>query len=189
VANVPWTESAGTWFLRSAGQTWTVPGGEVGTDFAEDSSGSAFVGSIGSITFDSTPDMVADVMTWLGSPASNYGWMIKTEDESLEKTAARFSARENPNTSPELTVEYTVPPPPPQIISVNVEGTNFCVNFQGVASNIYVLEGRDEIDSGEWMPITGLLAETDGPQKLCDPLIGPKRFYRVGVLWLGWPGF
>jgi hypothetical protein len=186
---VPWTESAGTWFIRSAGQNWIEPGGAAGTDYAEDSSGNAFVGGIGAVTFDSTTGLVANVTAWLNSPASNNGWLIKTEDESVEFTAGRFSARENPNTAPQLTVEYTVPPPPPQIDFVSIEGTNFCVNFQGVASNIYVLESREDIASGDWMPITGLLAETDGPQKLCDPLIGPKRFYRVGVLWLGWPGF
>ena len=186
---VPWTESASTWFVRSAGQNWAAPGGAPGTDYAEDSSGNSFIGGTGSATFESTTGLVADVTSWLNLPASNNGWLIKTENESVEKTAGRFGARENPNTSPQLTVQYTVPPPPPQINFVSIEDTNFCVNFQGVGGNIYVLESRADIESGDWATVGGLVAEADGPQQLCDPLIGPKRFYRVGVLWLGWPGF
>jgi len=186
---VPWAESAGTWFVRSAGQNWATPGGAAGTDYAEDSSGNTFVGGTGATTFETTTGLVADVTAWLNSPTSNYGWLIKTEDESVEKTAGRFSAREHPNTSPQLTVQYTVPPPPPQIDSVSIEGTNFCVNFQGVAGSIYVLESRADIESGDWAMVAGLVAEADGPQQLCHPLIGPKRFYRLGVLWLGWPVF
>ncbi len=186
---VPWTESASTWFVRSAGQNWATPGGAAGTDYAEDSSGSTFVGGTGATTFETTTGLVANVTAWLNSPASNYGWLIKTEDESVEKTAGRFGARENPNTSPQLTVQYTVPPSPPQIDSVSIQDTNFCVNFQGVAGSIYVLESRADIASGDWATVAGLVAEADGPQQLCDPLIGSKRFYRLGVVWLGLPAF
>ena len=186
---VPWTESLSTWFVRSAGQNWAAPGGASGADYAATSSGNAFVGGAGAATFESTDGLVADVTRWLRSPATNQGWLIKTENESVEKTAGRFGARENPNTSPQLTVQYTVPPPPPQITSVGIVGTNFCVNFEGVAGNIYVLESREDIESGDWATVGGLVAEADGPQKLRDPLVGPARFYRVGVLWLGWPGF
>ena len=186
---VPWTESVSTWFVRSAGQNWAAPGGVAGTDYAAESSGSAFISGTGATIFETTTGLVASVTGWLQSPASNQGWLIKTEDESVGLTAGRFGSRANPNTSPQLTVGFTVPPSPPQIDSVSIEGTNFCVNFQGVAGNVYVLEGREEVGSGVWETIGGLLAETDGPQKLCDPLSGPRRFYRVGVLWLGWPGF
>ena len=189
VVKVPWTESAATWFVRSAGQNWVTPGGARGMDYAEDSSGNAFVGGTGATTFETTTGLVADVTAWLNSPASNYGWLIKTEDESVEKTAGRFGARENPNTSPQLTVQYTVPPSPPQINSVSIEGTNFCVNFQGVGGSIYVLESRADIASGDWATVASSVAEADGPQQLCDPLVGPKRFYRLGVLRLGRPVF
>ena len=186
---VPWTESAATWFVRSAGQNWVTPGGARGTDYAEDSSGNAFVGGTGATLFETTTGLVADVTAWLNAPASNHGWLIKTENESVEKTAGRFGARENPNTAPQLTVQFTVPPTPPQIDSVSIQDTNFCVHFQGVAGSIYLLESRADVASGDWSPVDGLIAELDGPQQLCDPLIGPKRFYRLGVLWLGWPGF
>ena len=186
---VAWTESVSTWLVRSAGQNWTTPGGAAGTDYAGDSSGNAFVGGLGTYTFETTTGLVADVTGWVHSPASNQGWLLKTEDESVDLTARRFGARENPSRFPQLTVQYTVPPLPPQIDSVGIEGTNFCVNFQGVAGKNYVLESREEVGSGDWAVVTGLVAETDGPQKFCDPLMGQKRFYRVGLLWLGWPGF
>ena len=54
-----------------------------------------------------TPGMLADLMTWLRSPADNHGWII-VGNETDDYTARRFNSRENGNVStrPVLTVEY-----------------------------------------------------------------------------------
>lgn len=86
------------------GATWT----NVGGDFDAAASASQTVGIFGFYTWGSTPQMVADVQSWLDDPSSNFGWMLRG-DESASRTAKRFSSRENsaPSTRPILRVTYS----------------------------------------------------------------------------------
>ena len=69
---------------------WTNNGG----DFSDDVTATASIGGINSYTWNSTPELVADVQSWLDSPSTNYGWiLIGNENESA--TAKRFDSREN----------------------------------------------------------------------------------------------
>jgi hypothetical protein len=49
----------------------------------------------GPYSWDSTPEMVADVQSWLDDPATNFGWIL-VGDESQIMTSKRFDSRENP---------------------------------------------------------------------------------------------
>jgi hypothetical protein len=57
--------------------------------------------------------MVSDVQGWLNSPASNFGWMLKNEDEVDATTFRAFYSRDTVNTAlhPALTITYAVPEP------------------------------------------------------------------------------
>lgn len=57
-----------------------------------------------------TPEMTADVQSWLDSPALNFGWIV-IGDESVPATAKRFDSRQNvePTFTPSLYVYYTAP--------------------------------------------------------------------------------
>ncbi|MCI0788677.1 MAG: DNRLRE domain-containing protein [Chloroflexi bacterium] len=83
---------------------WNTPGG----DFFPAASATASVGGIGSYTWESTSQLVADVQRWLDDPASNFGWLLQG-DESKPQTAKRFDSKENeePANWPVLVVEYT----------------------------------------------------------------------------------
>jgi hypothetical protein len=99
-----------TWIFRFYGtpsSAWGSPGG----DFAGAVSGSATVGGTGSYTFTGA-GMLADVQSWLASPAGNFGWLVRG-DESTFHTAKRFGTREYPSASgrPLLTVTYSIPAP------------------------------------------------------------------------------
>ena len=82
---------------------WTDPGG----DFAPDPSGVAAVGESGAVVWASTPEMLADVQSWLDAPASNHGWIL-IGDETAPSTAKRFASREAPDETlrPRLVVTY-----------------------------------------------------------------------------------
>lgn len=83
---------------------WTTPGG----DFAATASASLGVSDVGVYTWGSTPQMVNDVQTWLNSPSSNFGWLLRGVEGS-PLTAKRFDSRQHPNAAsrPLLTVNYT----------------------------------------------------------------------------------
>ena len=70
-------------------------------------SASQSVGAVGTYTWASTPQMVADVQSWLNDPATNFGWLVKG-DETTNITAKRFESSES-GSPPALTINYTPP--------------------------------------------------------------------------------
>lgn len=100
------TPGDATWlYTFSDTALWQTPGG----DFAPASTASIQVDSTGGYLWPSSPSMVADVQQWLDDPASDFGWVL-IGDESNNKTAKRFTARESGTVAnrPQLTVVYTM---------------------------------------------------------------------------------
>lgn len=88
-------------------QFWASEGG----DFDATVSSSQIVGSEAVFyTWPSTPEMVADVQSWLDAPGSNYGWLLHGNEDSIF-TARKFASRENVSVllRPELAIEYSMP--------------------------------------------------------------------------------
>jgi len=103
-----------TWIHRFySSQKWSNAGG----DGNATPSGSTAVGTSGTVTWASTPQMVADVQSWLDKTATNFGWLL-LGDESTTKTARAFATKEDTTASnrPRLIVTYT--PPKAQVGSV-----------------------------------------------------------------------
>lgn len=101
-----------TWIHRFYPTTlWTNVGGDrVGT-----SSGSKSIAGVAFYTWGSPtqiPQMIADVQSWLNTPAQNFGWML-IGNEGTNHTSKKFDSRENPTVAnrPVLTITYTPPPP------------------------------------------------------------------------------
>jgi hypothetical protein len=86
-------------------QLWTTPGG----DFVAAPSLTLGIGPVGNYEFPSTPWAVADVQSWLNTPATNFGWLLKSEVETVAG-ARRFASREDIQVAerPALVVGYTV---------------------------------------------------------------------------------
>ncbi len=87
---------------------WLDPGG----DFDPVASAVQTVGGNGNYTWGSTPEMVADVQSWLDEPANNWGWLLLA-DEKTDASAKRFNSRENGNQStiPERVINCDLPVP------------------------------------------------------------------------------
>jgi hypothetical protein len=96
-----------TWVHRYyPGSPWTTLGG----DFAASPS------AVTATTLDPTSvfgssGMAADVQAWLDTPATNFGWLLKTVDESLLYYTRRFDSRENTTVAfrPVLRVTWMLP--------------------------------------------------------------------------------
>lgn len=104
----PSTPGDATWIHAFfSTQLWSSIGG----DYASTVSAATPVGPLGTYTWGSTPQMVADVQSWLDDPANNFGWILMG-NESIQGTAKRFNSRENLNaaTRPLLTVTFTPAP-------------------------------------------------------------------------------
>jgi hypothetical protein len=96
----PATPNDATWRHRFFDMIfWTNEGG----DFSATVSASQSVGGTGQYTW-SSPQMVADVQSWLDDPASNFGWLV-LGDETTIATAKRFDTRESAS-PPILAIQY-----------------------------------------------------------------------------------
>ena len=69
---------------------------DAGGDFSGTASASQSVGAIGQYTW-SSAQMVADVQSWLDTPASNFGWLVLgDESTSTDGEAVRHSREHQP---------------------------------------------------------------------------------------------
>src|SRR5205085_3578042 len=99
-----------TWNNRfgTSGSPWTTPGGT----FSLTASGSRLITGFGNFTFSSTAGLVADVQSWLNSPSTDFGWLLRSESELTATTIRRFGSRNSGASAPTLTIAYTPVPEP-----------------------------------------------------------------------------
>ncbi len=104
------TTGDATWIHTSyPDSTWNTPGG----DFDATVSSTVAVGpALGSYTWSSTPELVAEVQFWLDNSAQNFGWLLLGQE--VAGSAKRFDSHENTGgTGPQLRIDFTPPPPMP----------------------------------------------------------------------------
>ena len=91
-------------------QEWATPGG----DFDAAPVASQVTSTAGTtVTWTSTPELVALVQQWVSTPATNFGLLLHG-DESSPDTARHFASREyeaDPTRRPTLVIDYTLPGP------------------------------------------------------------------------------
>jgi hypothetical protein len=102
-----------TWLYRFFDPNEPVPWASPGGDFAPTSSATLRVESFGVYTWGPTPELVADVQSWVDQPSQNFGWLLLGDESRLE-TAKRFDSREHPNppARPQLFIDYDLPGAP-----------------------------------------------------------------------------
>jgi hypothetical protein len=103
-SGAPATANDATWLHTFyPAQFWASPGG----DFSAAVSASQMVAGLGFYTWVGD-GMAADVQSWLDQPTSTFGWLLQSDEVTLN-TARRFDSRENATVAnrPALTVYYT----------------------------------------------------------------------------------
>ena len=115
---------------------WTTPGG----DFDPTPSFSLSLPLVGPTASAAESGLLNDIAAWRANPASNHGWLLKTDEQQLT-TARRCWSREANSNQPKLTISYMLPG------SVNVFGQG-CV-VAGATQNFSLGVG------GNGGPVTG----------------------------------
>jgi len=176
----PATDNEAKWNDRLAFTTnrWTIPGGAATNDYAPSVSASQFVYGVGDspYTFGPTPAMIADVQMWLDHPDTNFGWLLKSDDEAVNWTACRFGSRENAQNTPLLTIEYE-----PQIDPVQLSDNRLILSFTAQAEQDYVVEFRESLSTLDaWSTLTNFAAWPASTNLVVsDPITNGQRFYRL----------
>src|SRR5262249_43944894 len=109
-------------------------------------------------------------------PSSNFGWLLKSEDEASPETARRFGTREDPTHPPVLTISYSLPSlgvtiqPPSQTVSAGSTGM-FTANVTGTPPTSF-----------QWS-FTGnqIAGARTGPPRLANVLTSQSGSYPVTV--------
>jgi hypothetical protein len=172
-----WAQSTVTW-----NAPWDASGASGAADVSGTVSSSVLVSGLGLRTFNSTPQLVADVQAWVNDPESNFGWLLISQDEVSLRTARHFGASENPGAAAVLTIEYTASEPPPSaplISNARLVGTDVGFEFAAEAGRTYSVEFAGDI-AGGWAVLTNVPAPIMATTiEVLDPLTTSNRFYRV----------
>lgn len=94
-----------TWLHRFYPNTfWTNPGG----DFDPTASATIVTPPYGICSSNVTTALIADVQSMLDNPSGNFGWLLKTNEQTAYM-ARKIESRESNFTKPVLTVTYVLP--------------------------------------------------------------------------------
>lgn len=189
----PAASGESTWNNRIHSTTpWSTSAGANG-DFTVTSSASTFVTDLGSFSW-SSPQLAADVQTWVDTPGLNFGWIIISDNEVSLKTAKGFATRENaaPANWPVLEIDYSPPVVPPSgdivIQSLVIDNSNLTLVWSGPTSQVYEVQYRPSlISESGWETVeSNIVADPSGINEWFDPapLISPSNaFFRIQGLF------
>ncbi|MCY3003369.1 MAG: DNRLRE domain-containing protein [Planctomycetota bacterium] len=141
---------------------WSTAGG----DFAAATSASLSIDPLGVHTFPSTAGALADVQGWLDAPATNFGWLLKLDVETVAQTTKVFGTRESANSAewPRLVVDYT-----PPVTGYCVSGTSSVGCAVTIASS-----GTPSATAGSGFVVSLAHAPTGRATSLVYGLTGPS---------------
>ena len=174
-----WNENEATWKNRSGiTAPWSSPGGAAPTDFSSTASAAIVINGLGSYTFDSTTNLMADVQSWVDNSSANLGWIVLTQLEDVGKTARHFASREAGASAPTLVVDFI---PPPRIGDVSHQDTNITFHFTVEGGYNYAVEYADALPSMNWLVLTNFGAKVAGFEAgvTNSILTSPSRFFRL----------
>ena len=175
----PATAGEATWFSRfHPNSAWAQPGGASGIDYASAPSASEDIAGVGRYIFTSD-GLVRDVQAWLDNPGTNFGWLVKIDNEMATGTALRFASREDTEgAGPTLRVEYDPPGQTrPVLTNSRRNGAAFQFDFNADANRIYFAEYTT--DFRVWTLLELVPPGSARTVTITDPIESGPRFYRI----------
>lgn len=186
---MPASPGEATWNNRAHGiALWSGGVGAAGDFVAAPSASTAIAGN-GLYSW-SSAQLAADVQGWLDNPGQNFGWLVISDGEAVNKTARGFGARENtvPANRPVLEIDYSPPAPPQDIVieSLIPGTTNFALVWTGPTNLLYDVQYRTSLTSSNgWKTAETYLPAAQGSNVWTDvpllagPLNNSETFYRI----------
>jgi hypothetical protein len=162
--------------------TWSVPGGESGSDFHNSVTATLLLDATGEYSTVSS-EVASDVRSWISNPASNHGWLLFGAEESIPRSARRIASREGGVQAPRLVLTYSVPVEPTRpVLVLGPSGPDaFTFQFQAEGDTMYEVRSSPMLPmAGNETVLTHLLNRFVPTNALVRaPLGGGSRFFRV----------
>jgi len=178
-----------TWNNRAHGiAPWSVGPGAAGDFSASSSASTAIIGN--DLYAWSSALLTEDVQGWIDNPGQNFGWIVISDGEAVNKTARGFGSREysTPTSQPVLEIDFTPPAPLQDIIiaSLTPGTTNFALAWTGPTNLLYDVQYRTSLTSSNgWQMAEAYLPAAAGTNNWTDvpllagPLQNRETFYRI----------
>jgi hypothetical protein len=170
----PWAANA-TWIQASTGVPWAGPGGQAGTDYSTSPSAVCLNILGGTCDFGPSAGLRADIQAWLADPATNNGWLLKTENELLAQSARHFGSSES-TVPPQLILNLLART---RLTNVVMHAEHFAFTFNAIDGWFHRVQSANNLESNVWTTLTNVPA---GPPRLISvsvPLAHSGRFFRV----------
>jgi alpha-tubulin suppressor-like RCC1 family protein len=170
----PWAGDA-TWASATASVPWAVPGAQPGTDYSSSTSATCLVTLGGAFDFGPSAQLAADIQTWLADPVTNYGWILKAENELLAQSARHFGSSES--TQPPQLILRTLASA--RLTNVVMQPQYFTFTFDAVDGWFHRVQSAATLESGAWTTLTNVPAGPPRTIGVSVPLTHTGRFCRV----------
>lgn len=180
-----WSETGVSWNNRvSPASPWEGGGVSGSSDVSAEASSSSLVSGNGPYTFVSTSKLVADVQSWVANSATNFGWLLISQDEVTAQTARHFASREDAGNAPVLTINYTPPPPPAStnivLTGAILAGNEFRFSFNAESNRAHTVESLTSLSSSNWQSVTSFPATgTTLIRTVTNGITASNAFFRV----------
>jgi hypothetical protein len=174
-----WDETA-TWNLARALVPWAAPGAKEGVDYVATVSASVEVDDLDAYDFGPSDQLKADVQQWIVEPASNQGWLLKSDSEGAFFTARHFGSSESSD-PPQLAIAYSLPGAGgPTLTDPRARTNQFTFSFVPVSGQTYAIESRTNLTLGSWIAVMNIPASTT-PNAIVvtNSLSAREEFFRV----------
>lgn len=169
-------------------QPWAAPGAAPGLDFETEPSSTERVAGTGLYTFDLGQNELQHLEQWIREPASNLGWILLSQSESVDRSARRFGAREHPlpESRPRLILDFSLPaePIPPVIKGFTAVDGRATIAFGAQPDVRYSLQGAVDPARGPWELIAGPIQTNAAADLALEDVqaTAPHRLYRVAAI-------
>lgn len=193
---VPWEEGQGTGPLpggapalvgestwgsqASGGSSWSEPGLGPGTDFEAIADATESVSGLGVYEFEVGAQGVSTVQDWLGNPSRNHGWLLRTEDESVARSARRWGSREG-GQGAVLRIRLGGWEAAPRFTGIEVGEDEVRLHWVGAKGVTYELQASADPGAVVW-PVADILLPMEGGEERTVTLPGrlaAERYYRL----------
>ncbi len=178
------TANEATWLTRFfPGTEWAEGGGKEGVDYVAQPSASVTTSNVGTYFFENNTNITADVNLWLEKPELNFGWMIRTVDESIPQSARRIASREDSTNAPALIINYAEFHSDTPIEALERVGTFMAIHVNIHANQTYKFEYSPNIATNSWTPFISFSPETYFRHEVLIDPIGTNlhKFYRLKI--------
>lgn len=156
------------------GTPWSIAGG----DFTATASAAQAISGNGVYNFTSA-GLAADVQMWVDNAGSNFGWLLRSESETMPITIRKFGSRISLGSEPRLIIDYSTPT---TIFGVALVGNQLRFSFNAQSNRTYTVEFRDSLAAGSWNSLTNLpAAPSNTTVHITNTVSSDQRYFRVAT--------